>query len=160
MTTSMMKLDGIALGSGVAYAGVGVEFTYVVQRRIVIQAVAVAPTDSALGPISLMIVTRAPEHAKIQRFEDGSTISDEGISRVTYAMEISPENPFMHRLRILTDEELRLGHAESRWFVQDGVSYLRAEVDERVVVHVRNHSSQDVEVRALLLCLHVSEEIA
>jgi hypothetical protein len=154
------KLDGIALGTGIAYIGADVEFTYVVQRRIVIQGVAIVPTDSALGPINLTIITHAPERAKIQRFEDGSTISDLGISHATYAMELSPEKPSMYRLRLLTDEEAQLDHTKKRWFVQDGIGYLRAEVHEHVAVRVHNPGDHDVKVHALLLCLHASGEVS
>ena len=144
----------IALGVGVACAEGYVTFTYAVQqKRIAIRAVAIAPTDPAdvLGSVEISIVTHAPERAKIERFADGSTISDMGISQITYALKTAPENPRIHQAPIPTDEEVRLGHAGANWFVQDGRGYLSARGGDRVVVPIHNPSKKDVEVSAVIL---------
>jgi len=121
--------------------------THVAQRRIAIQAVVLIPIDvgAELDSVSVTIITHAPE--RVQRFKDGSTISNMGISRITHYMKPSPENPFEHRLPIPTDEEARL---ESNWFVQDGIGYLSAEVGDHVAVHV-HRGKEDGETLGVIL---------
>jgi hypothetical protein len=143
----------IALGPGLVYANGFVTFTHVAQRRLAIQAVIVAaPADQVndLDAVTVTFVTHTPEHALVQRFEDGSTISDEGIKRVTYtlkpALEKLSEELLEYRPQLPTNEE-----TGPHWFVQNGIGYLGAEVGAHVVVRVHNRSNQDVEARGLIL---------
>jgi hypothetical protein len=152
-----MKLDEtvkpIALGPGVACANGAVNFRWVAQRRVAIAAIVVGPREVAdvIDSVGVTIVTHAPERAKITRFEDGSTISDMGISSITYAMKPSPEEPFKYLAPIPTDDEERRGHTGPNWFVDDGRAYMSAEVGEHVVVHVHNRSKEDALVSAVIL---------
>ncbi len=152
----MRILDGpvrlIALG--VARDSAFAEFSHVVQQaRIALQSVAIAPLDDqgapdprvgiGIGGVSVTIVTHAPERAKILRFEDGSTISDLGISRISYWLTSSPEEPSRYRVPIPSREEVRRDHDGPHWFTRDGVGYLSAIAGERVVVQVHDAQVHD-----------------
>lgn len=141
-----------ALGLGVAHADFSVEFTWVAQRHAAIWAVAVTPSlADVIDSVGLTIVTHAPERAKVQHTEDGFTISDMGIRRVTYAMKASLEGPHMYRSPVPTDEDVRRGHAGPNWFAKADLGYVRAGVGDHVVVHVHNQSKENVEVNAVIL---------
>lgn len=142
------KTGCAALGFGVAYTDSEVRLTWAAQKNVAIWAVAVkSPTKvDAIASVSMTIVKRDPSRAKVQRFEDGSSISDLGISSVTYAMKVTSGEPLLYKSPVPADEE-----ADLNWFAKDSLGYIRADFDDRVIVHVRNGSKENVEVSAVLL---------
>lgn len=141
----MMKVGSIALGTAIVGAGADVEFTYAVQDwKILIQGIAIAPSDILTGPLDITLVSYEPDRAEVRRLDGGFTISDMGLRRLSLTAETSRSLPLVHLFH-------RPDRPDDRWFEQGGVIYLRAKAGDRIVVRGHHAGDRPAEVSAVLV---------
>lgn len=130
------SLRALALGPGIAYAGGSVTFVCVVQERIAISSVFASPAD-AVSRVEIAIIKHEPDKANVRRFDDGSTISDQGISSKTYELEGDQTSP--------------PGRRSGSYQVPSQIGNLRASTLQRVTVTMYSCRDVNVELRGALL---------
>lgn len=145
----------LALGTATIPGGndVYASFTLSIQQRsIAIEGVAF---NVGMESIGLTIRRFNPEKANVERFAPcadfpyGSTISDMGISAITYALKSNDGNNRRHRVPEMEPDKGDL--ADPNWFKLYGMWYLRADLQQEVTVHVCNRSKEEIKLSGVLL---------